>query len=186
MTQVPIRIKVRCTSCRTSFRLSQEQYRELVKRSRVDLDCPHCGSGFEYSPLTAVVATSPPVRSRPHRPEAEVVLEPAPEPLAPMAPPPAPAPQFPPPPFAPLAAGTPATANAAPPPFAPLAGMPAAPAQAASFPQRASAPTGGETKKLTLNERWKQLPPWVQWMVIGVLIVILAVIIFAMPTGGGG
>jgi hypothetical protein len=63
--------------------------------------------------------------------------------------------------------------------------MAASPAPAPAFAQAASAPTGGETQKLTLNERWKQLPPWVQWMVIGVFIVVLGVIIFAMPTGGG-
>jgi hypothetical protein len=38
---------------------------------------------------------------------------------------------------------------------------------------------------LTLNDRWKRLPPWVQWTVIGVLVVVMAVVIFAIPTGGG-
>jgi hypothetical protein len=63
--------------------------------------------------------------------------------------------------------------------------MPHSPATAASFPRAASTSTGGEAKKLTLNERFKQLPPWVQWAVIGVFVVVLGIVIFALPTGGG-
>jgi hypothetical protein len=185
MTQFPVQIKVRCVSCKTKFRLSEEQYREMLKLSRVELLCPHCGNNFEYTPLTAGVAANPPARSRAHRPEAEVIPEPEPAPPAPMDPPlatPVSARDFPPPPFAPLGGGAPA-ANVPPPPFAPLGGVPFSPAPAASFPQAAPTPSAGEAKKLTLNERWKQLSPAKQWTVIGVIVVVLAAIIFALPTG---
>jgi len=64
-------------------------------------------------------------------------------------------------------------------------GAPSAPKPAAAFPSGTPASFGEDGKKLTLNDRWKQLPQWVQWTVIGVMIVILGIIIFAMPTGGG-
>lgn len=183
MTQIPVRIKVTCSSCRTGFRLNQEQYRELIKRSRVALKCPHCANDFAYSPVARERAANPEPPPKPRREEASTRAEPIPARGTSELPPvagPSSAAEFPPPPFAPLNGGTPAPAKAVSPPFAPFT-----PLAAASSPQSAAAPAGEEAKKLTLNDRWKQLPPWVQWTVIGVLIVILAIIIFAMPTGGG-
>jgi hypothetical protein len=178
MTTIPVRVQVRCVSCFTPFRLDQEQYRELVKRSRLALVCPHCGHSFDYS-LVAANAAPPP---RPARVQTDD--EPAPPPMPAVAAQ-TPVPAFPPPPFAPLKGAMPVAANAAPPAFAPLGGGPNNPMPAAPFPQGPAVPAGSEAKKLTLNERWKQLPPWVQWTAISVLVVVLAVVIFAMPTGGG-
>ena len=186
MTPIQVRIRVRCTSCDMPFRLSQEQYRELVKRSRVALNCPHCAHGFEYSPLVASAKKKPAPPVRPSRAKGEAKAQPiaaASLVVPPIAAAPA-APAFPPPPFAPLGGGKPEPSNATPPPFAPLGGSPLLPMPAAPFPQGTAAPSGGETKKLTVNERWKQLPPWVQWTAIGVLVVVMAVVIFAIPTGG--
>lgn len=175
MTQIPVRIKVRCAGCRSGFRLSQEQYHELLKQSRVGLLCPHCGKDFEYNPVATSESKEWGVRSeaKSHSP-----FTPLPEAL------PVSAFDYPPPPFAPLGVGT-AVVHATPPPFAPLTGNAFAAAPAAPFPHGAPVPSGGEATKLTLNERWKKLPPWVQWTAIGILVVVMAVIIFAIPTGGG-
>jgi hypothetical protein len=41
-------------------------------------------------------------------------------------------------------------------------------------------------KPLTLNERWKRLPQWKQWVVVGLAVVVLAIVIFAVPVGDSG
>lgn len=190
MTRIPTPIKVNCVSCRTAVRLTQEQYHELLKRSRVALTCPHCGHGFDYNLLTASSTAEPEPSPRPRRTQPE-----APSPSArarssaerspPAEDTPVSAPDFPPPPFAPLGVGKPAPFQVEPPPFEPINGATPAPKPAAPFPSGSPTPFGEDAKKLTLNDRWKKLPLWVQWTVIGVMIVVLGVIIFAMPTGGG-
>jgi hypothetical protein len=183
MNPQAVRIKLRCGSCQATAFLPPEHYRTLVKGSQLSLFCPHCAhqlvfnpTGFRARKAAALARKSPaePGHSR------------DPVPLSRPAPARVSAPAFPPPPFAPLGVGpaTPVSARTPTPPFAPMGGGPSVPA--APSPQRAEDPTGSEAKPLTLNERWKRLPQWQQWVFVGLTIVVLAIVIFALPQGGSG
>jgi hypothetical protein len=186
MSQEMVRVKVRCHSCRTVAQLTPEHYRALVRGEEVSLSCPRCNHQFTFSAMgparRANVDYAPPV----------VVPEPEPPP----APAPVPSPAFPPPPFALLRLGDemPVPANAPAPQF-PLLGEAAQEmAPVAPHPSPYPAPvmrkgreevrTAGSGEKVSFNERWKRLPPWVQWTVVGVMILVLGVIILALPSGG--
>jgi hypothetical protein len=185
MNQKAVRIKVRCESCRATAFLTPEHYRTLVKGSQLALLCPHCAHQFVFSP-TGFRARKAAALAR--KSPAEVVRDSDPVPLSPPAPARVSAPAFPPPPFAPLGVGaaTPVSARAPAPPFAPMGGGPSAPAPAAPPPQRAEVPTGSEPKQLTVNQHWKRLPQWQQWVVVSLTVVAFAIVIFAVPVGGSG
>jgi hypothetical protein len=182
MSENFVRVRVRCKSCRHASLLSPDHYKLLVRGSRLELYCPRCARPLAFDPLGA---TTPKPVSRAAQPSA--VDAPPCVAAKQETPPPAPAaPAFPPPPFAPLGApaANPLPTGAAAPAFAPLGTGPSAPAPFAFAAQAGAVAPAGETTKLTLNDRWKRLPSWAQWLVIGAVIVVLAVVIFAMPTGG--
>jgi hypothetical protein len=179
-----VRIKVKCEACRGGFVLSQEQYQFLIKRSQLSLKCPHCAHHFVYRATTvrAKGNASTSAQQRPVEVEASAGVDLLPlEPIVQAQPA---SPEFPPPPFAPLALGAAMPEKAVPPPFAALGAGPASPVGAAAPRQEAAAPAGSEAKKLTLNERFKRLPTWAQAVVAGLIVVILAAAILAIPTGG--
>jgi hypothetical protein len=186
MTSKPIRIKVKCDACSAALILKPEQYKHLIKRSQISLTCPQCSHRFVYQAMT-VRTRKRTARTAPQSP-VEVMAGAVEEPPRPPAPARNPALEFPPPPFAPLGLGaaTPAPEMAPAPCFAQLGAGPAAPTvQEAVLPAAAGSAARG-TKKPTLNERFKSLPNWVQWLVIGLVILVLAVVIFALPVGGSG
>lgn len=181
-----VRIKVKCEACRAAFVLSQEQYQILIKRSQLSLKCPHCAHRFVYRATT--VRTKG--RAAERAPEHPVEMEASPGvellPLEPIVPAQPAALEFPPPPFTPLALGAPGPEKAPPPPFASLGAGPASPVAAAAPRQEPAASAGYEATKPSLSERFKRLPAWQQWVIIGVVVVFLGVVIFALPVGGGG
>jgi len=183
MNQKAVRIKLRCESCRAPACLTPEQYRTLVKGCQLALLCPRCAHQFVFNP-TMFRARKAAALAR--KSPAKVVRESGPAPLSRTTPARVSAPVFPPPPFAPLGVGpaTPVSARTPTPPFAPMGGGPSAPA--ATPPQRTEVPTGSAAKPFSLNERWKRLPQWKQWVAVGLAVVVLAVVIFAAPVGGSG
>jgi hypothetical protein len=185
MTQNPMRIKLRCESCRAPAFLNSEHYRTLVKGSELALFCPHCAHQFVFHPTrNRGVKVARLDRMSPE----EAVPDSAPVPLSPPAPAQVSAPVFPPPPFALLSVGaaSPVSATAPAPPFAPMGGGPSATAPVVSPPQGNEVVTRSDAKRLTLKERWKRLPPWQQWLAVGLAIVVLAVLMFSTPGGGSG
>ena len=186
MTRKLVRIKVKCEACRTGFVLSQAQYQFLLKRSQLSLQCPHCGHHFVYR-ATTVRSKANSAEFAPPRPaEVEASAGIAMLPLEPIVPAQPAVPDFPPPPFAPLAVGTAAPEMAAQPPFVSLGAAPASPPPAASSRAEPAASDGNNAKKLTLNERFKRLPAWQQWLVIGVAVVLIAIVMFSMPRADSG
>ena len=182
MTENFVRVRVRCKSCRHASLLSPDHYKLLVRGSRLELYCPRCARALAFDPLGGGVKPTSPAVSQPVAAETKVELSAA----APARPTSPAAPAFPPPPFAPLGApaANPLPTGAAAPAFALLGAGPSAPAPVALAAQGGAVVPKGATNKCTLNDRWKRLPSWAQWLVIGAVVVILAVVIFAMPAGG--
>lgn len=98
MTPKQVRVKVRCEACHASTILSPEQYRTLLRESRVVLSCSRCAHRFAYTPVEMVPAAPEP----PMPAEVNLPLDVEPPPAPAEMPAPKLAPEFPPPPFAPL------------------------------------------------------------------------------------
>jgi hypothetical protein len=197
------RTQIRCPACNRPVTLTEVQTEELRSRLRVLLDpCPGCRQRVTFTAVGdhqrrpfvpnqdaedsflvpseksrktaegAIPSTAP----EPREPEAPPVVIP----LPPTMPSPGPSgtapPSRPPPPpgghptFARRGNATPAPA-----PFQRVGGDTPSSGQLPTV-----MPIVPQGPRKSLNDRWKTLPNWVQWLILGVVIIALAVVVLAL------